>query len=248
MAASLLLSCGLNEPILPRFTFIKEESGADGSFILNCIFSQRLKSPDCGIVFACLHHSLDHYNNAGMRLGYSLNTFKDKNIVRTIEPLLDIFNNYQSSMYLENNFIEKFWDLIKENVQEVLLTKSKAILVIDDLSFLLNMGVPVNKVLDLCEKISELTNEITNLSVILKMNTTDLYPILCNNIDDYTNLEITVERLKSGSFKEVDGKLVITKKSENDMFNNKTEEKTVLYKVNDRNVKIFVPGEVGVQI
>lgn len=247
MAAPLLLSCGLNEPSLPRFTFIKEESGADGSFILNCIFSQRLKSPDCGIVFACLHHSLDHYNNAGIRLGYSLNTFKEKNTIRTIEPLLDIFNNFPSSIFMENGFIDKFWNLIKSNVQEILTTKSKAILVIDDLSFLLNMGVTANKVLDLCEKILELTNEIPSLSVVVKMNTTDVYPTICNNIDDYSNLEIVVERLKSGSFKEVDGKLVITKKFENDIFSNKSEEKTVLYKVNDRNVKIFVPGEIGVQ-
>lgn len=248
MAASLLLSCGLNEPVLPRFTFIKEESGADGSFILNCIFSQRLKSQDCGFVFACLHHSLEHYNSAGMRLGYSLNTFKEKSTIRTIEPLLDIFNNYPSSIFMGEDFAEKFWELIQTNVQEVLKTKSKAILVIDDLSFLLNMGADTNKVLDLCEKIFELTNEIPNLSVFVKMNTTDVYPVLCNNIDDYSNLEITVERLKSGSFKEVDGKLIITKKFENDLFNNKTEEKTILYKVNDRNVKIFVPGEVGVQI
>lgn len=248
MAASLLLSCGLNEPVLPRFTFIKEESGADGSFILNCIFSQRLKSPDCGLVFACLHHSLDHYNSAGMRLGYSLNTFKEKNTIRTIEPLLDIFNNYPSSIFMGEGFVEKFWELIQTNVRDVLTTKSKAILVIDDLSFLLNMGADTNKVLDLCEKIFELTNEIPSLSVVVKVNTTDVYPVLCNNIDDYSNLEIIVERLKSGSFKEVDGKLVITKKFENDIFNNKTEEKTILYKVNDRNVKIFVPGEVGVQI
>lgn len=245
MAGSLLLTCCLNEHQLPRFVFLREDNDIDGSFFISSILGQRLKGQDTGTVLLCLQHSFQHYSSAGVRLGYNLNVSRDKGALVAIEPLLDLAENLFKSNYLSGSgeqILESLWLEIKQTVARLLETKHSITLIIDNLSALIDFGVDENRITELCQSLCH--NSSDRLSVVAKINTSQLFEGLCSNLEDLADIEIKIEKLKSGNFREVDGRIVCLKRDENGY--DKTE-KTILYKVNDRNVKVFAPGEVGVK-
>ena len=248
MAASVLISCGLNEKNLQKFTFLREDVDVDGSFLISCILGQRIKYQETGTILICFHHAYQHYVSAGQRLGYNLNTSIDKGNLTTIEPLDDIAEKLFTSFFLHSSkeeLLNEFLQSIQSHIVDMFNVKNKksVTVIIDDISVLINLGVSELQALRFCRKIQSLTEkQFSNLSIVLKVNTCELYERLCSNLEDLADVEIKLVKLKSGNFKEVDGKLVCVKKCLNGV------EKVMLYKVNERNVKIFAPGEVGIKV
>lgn len=242
MATSVLLTCELNEQKLPPFVFVREEIDVDGSFIITSILGQRSRIQNSGTILICFHQTFQHYAAAGMRLGFNLNSARQTNGIIVIEPFLDIAENLFESDYLNSNkttFLEKISSLIHSSI-ETLAHKQSVTIIIDNVGALLDLGLSQKLVLNFCEKLTKWTDD--RVSVLIKLNTSNLYPVLCSNLNDWATAEIQICKLKSGNFKQVDGKLIYTKKKFNEV---NLSEKTVLYKVNDRNIKVFVPGEVG---
>lgn len=247
MAASLLLSCNLNEQKLPRFVFLREDIGVDGSFVISSVLGQRLKVQNTGTILVCLQNSFEHYSSAGIRLGYNLSACRDKGALIVIEPLLDLAENVCASNYLSasgEKIVESFWLEIERAVarftEPSTANKQTITLIIDNLSSLIDLGVNENRIVQLCRELGNYSNEL--LSIVVKVNTCQLYETLCCNLEDIAETEIKIVKLQSGNFKEVDGRIVCLRRAANGY---EKSEKTVLYKVNDRNVKIFAPGEVG---
>lgn len=244
MAASLLLACDLNEQKLPAFILLREDSGVDGSFLISSILGQRLKIQNNGTVLICLHHTAQHYSNVGMRLGFNLNMARDKGTLAIIEPLQDIGENLFTSKYLTSIKCDILEILLTKIVQEIdrqLNTKQNVTILIDNIGNLIDLGCDENLILRFCHKLIDLSNE--KISIILKINTCQLYESICKNLEDIADAQIHVVKLPSGNFKEVDGKIIYYKRLENGY---DRSVKQLLYKVNDRNIKIFQPGEVGV--
>lgn len=245
MSGSLLLTCCLNEQQLPRFVFLREDNGVDGSFLISSILGQRLKQQDTGTVLLCLQHSFQHYSSAGIRLGYNLNVNRDKGALIALEPLLDLAENLFKSNYLSNSdeeILQSLWQQIEQSVVRLMETKHSITLIVDNLSCLIDFGIDEYRIIELCQRLSRFNTE--RLSVVVKINTCQLFEDICNNLEDLAEVEIKIEKLKSGNFREVDGRIVCLNRNANGY--DKTE-KTVLYKVNDRNVRVFAPGEVGVK-
>lgn len=243
MAASLLLSCNLNEQQLPRFVFLREDIGVDGSFLISSILGQRLKVQNTGTILVCLQNTVQHYSSAGVRLGYNLSTCRERGALIAIEPLLDVSEKLFESTYLSGNgqnVLETLWSSIEQAVGQLSATKQTITLIIDNLSCLIDLGIGERTIVDWCRKLANHADE--KLSVVVKINTCQIFDVLCCNLEDMADIEVQIIKLKSGSFKEVDGRIVCVKRSDNRW---EKTEKTVLYKVNDRNVKIFAPGEVG---
>lgn len=248
MATSVLLACGLNEQQLPKFTFLREDTDVDGSFLVTCIVGQRLKIQSSGTILVCLHHTKEHYSNAGIRLGFNLNSAIDKGNLVVIEPLSDLAEHLFDSPYLsasQENILNYMWSTIDVQINALLAKKTSLTLVIDDISALVNIGATENLVVRFCRRLLQLTDGIRNLSICVKLNTSPLYEYLANNLEDMADTEIQIVKLKSGNFKEVDGKLISIKR---DAITTLPILKSMLFKVNERNVKIFAPGEVGIKI
>lgn len=250
MAASLLVSCNLNEQKLPHIVFLREDIGVDGSFVISSLLGQRLKIQNTGTILVCLQNSFEHYSSAGIRLGYNLSTCRDKGGLIVIEPLLDLAENLSASNYLSGSgekILESFWKEIEQAVTRCgapsTVNKETITLIIDNLSCLIDLGVDENRIVELCRELCNYSNEL--LSIVVKVNTCQLYETLCCNLEDIAETEIKIVKLKSGNFKEVDGRIVCSRRAENGY---EKTEKTVLYKVNDRNIKIFAPGEVGTKV
>lgn len=251
MAASVLFACGLNEQKLPSFIHISEESNIDGSFLISSILGQRLRISNAGTLLVCLQHNYQHYFNAGMRLGYNCNIFLGKTL-SVIDPLSEIAKDFLSTKWLGKEY--RITDLLLADIREQITgnnfsTRINTTIIIDNLAILYNLGATKEDIQQLCHGLVSLSREFENLTIITKMNNCDIYIMDDNNVAKLGSLHIRVVKLKSGVFREVDGKLLIKRfqdEADNSYDCNYTS-KEVLYKVNDRNVKIFNPGEIGLR-
>ncbi|XP_036323341.1 uncharacterized protein LOC118737137 [Rhagoletis pomonella] len=265
MAASVLFACGLNEQKLPNFVHISEESNVDGSFLISCILGQRLRISNAGTVLVCLQHNYQHYFHAGMRLGYNVNLFLGKTL-NVIDPLTEIGREGINCKWLQNerNVTTLLLDAVRAHINASVTQRNSTTIIIDNLAILFNLGATKQEVLQLCHELAELPKQYANLGVITKMSNCDLYEPVDNNVAKLGTLRIRAAQLKSGVSRDVDGKLLIEREViergeqekggeleqvlENGGYDLEIVRKEVLYKVNDRNVKIMSPGEIGVRV
>lgn len=252
MAASVLFACGLNEQKLPPYIHISEESSIDGSFLISCILGQRLRISNAGTLLVCLQHNYQHYFNAGMRLGYNCNIFLGKTL-RVIDPMVDMARDFQQSDWL-NCIDTKITDLLLNTIKEQITSASFSTrlhntIIIDNLSILYNLGASKEDLQHLCLGLMELSKSCANLTVITKLSNCDIYQPEDINFAQLGAVHIKIVKLKSGAFREVDGKLLIKKlqQEEDNSYECNYNSKEILYKVNDRNIKIFNPGEIGLK-
>lgn len=251
MAASVLFACGLNEQKLPSFIHISEESNIDGSFLISSILGQRLRISNAGTLLVCLQHNYQHYFNAGMRLGYNCNIFLGKTL-SVIDTLTDMAKDFLNSKWLTNE--KRITDLLLADIREQIsgsnfTSRINTTVIIDNLAILYNLGATKEDIQKFCHGLVALSQEFENLTIITKMSNCDIYNLDDNNVAKLGSLHIRVVKLKSGVFREVDGKLLIKKALEeaDNSYECNYSSKEILYKVNDRNVKIFNPGEIGLK-
>lgn len=244
MAASVLLSCGLNERILPKMVFIPESANVDSSFLLSAIIGQQLKVSQTKVFIVCMHHSFNHYNSAGVRIGYNLSQSVQRGRVIPLDILEQIASEEN---FLENLSLEKVFNLINEKIEQLASTED-VIVIVDDVSVLGLISEDESLIARFCKKLAQtVSNHTDKSSIILKMNCAEALPVVKNSIGDIAPLVLNVNCLESGRFKEVDGKIIIQKRIRKaDKIFSDVEEKTILYKVNERNVKTFAKGEFGV--
>lgn len=255
MATSLLLACGLNEQLWPPLTYIREDTDVDASFLVTCILGQRTKIPNSSTILLSLHHAFQHYALSGQRLGFNLNTARDNGSLLVTEPLQDIADNLFASNVFQKNDVQlvQMWTQLKQQIHEQLKSKKYVTIVFDDLSALLNLGSTEKYIILFVRQLVAMATSTFagRLAIVAKLNTCNLFDHLTNNLEAMADVEIQCNKLKSGSFREVDGRLVSirpTKKEAGQDLVGDRFEKTMLYKVNERFVKIFAPGEVGIQV
>lgn len=243
MSTSVLLACELNEQKLPPFVLIQENNGADASFLVASLIGSCLKYQQNGVVLVCLHHISQHYISAAARLGFNISMARDKGRITINEPLADVGQQFFDSKFLsepKTQVLDSLLENIKENAEQQLQSKQCVTILIDNVAALIDLGCPQNAVLQFCHKLINFSND--RISIVLKVNTSNLYTKFIASLDDYAQSNYLVTKMKSGDFHEVDGKIIYQKRFE---FGHTA--KTILYKVGDKNVKIFQPGEVGVR-
>lgn len=244
--ALLISACGFTEP--RKFVVINENSDTDGSFLITSLIGQRLRQQSSGIVLICCHQSLKYYETCGKKLGYNLAMSVNRKSLIAIETLRDVtsmtFDNNESG-----NLLEKLYTQINENFNTFRRNGTKNVsVIVDDLSFFVNLGCEEKELISMALKLHRMTNEFSEFSVIIKSGLSDLFTYLTNNLEDLGDVTITVEKLKSGDFWDVDGKLKIKKiKCENGIASTESE-RSLLYYIGDHNVKIIAPGEHGLKI
>lgn len=241
--ALLISACGFTEP--RKFVIINENCDTDGSFLISSLIGQRLRQQSSAIVLICCHQSLKFYETCGKKLGYNLIMSLNKKSLVAIEKLRDV-----SLMTSDpDKMLEQLYNDINSHVNAFKSNGMKNISVIfDDLTFFSNLGCSEKELIKMSMKLHKLTKECNELSVILKVGLSDLHQYLTNNIEDLSDVSITVEKLKSGDFWDVDGKLRIKKiKCENGIYLTESE-RNILYYVGDHNVKLIAPGEHGLKI
>lgn len=244
MARSVILACNLNEP--SDFTFIRQQSDVDGSFLINCILGQKFVTSNTTSILICLNHTYDHYVNAGKRMNLNLNDARNKGNLIVIDVLKDMANNFCELDIFKipiEKLVNDILDDIESKVLKLLKERSSVTVIVDDVQTLSYLKASDDLIVGLCRRLKKLSVTLTpKLSVIIKLNSSNLNEFMANNISDMAQTEIQVNNLASGYSKEVDGRLVVKKNHGFD------DEKTVLFKVNDRNIVVMQPGEPGLNV
>lgn len=239
--ALLISACGFTET--RKLIVVKETRDIDGSFLINSLIGQRLRLQNVGIVLVCCHQSLKYYDTCGKKLGYNLTMSVGKKTVQVIEPLRDFVDLKSDTL------MERFYDEICEKLKALESDGKKNItVIIDDLSFFTNLGCHEKDLIKVGIKLHDLTQQREGISVMLKLGLSDLYTSLSNNIEDLADVTLTLERLKSGDFWDVDGKLIIKKINHQSDMSATESERRLLYFVGDHNVKLSAPGEFGLKV
>lgn len=232
------MTCGLTDKKLPSFVLIRESTGTDGSFLISSIIGQQLKSsPQSKIVLVGVHHSFGHYQSVGMRVGYNLAQVCERGRMKVVDVLQLIQEGALQGDSL--NLVELIYQRILQEVNAI-PEQEDCCLIVDDISLLRAISENDDLVIRFVEKLNQLQATRTgHLSCVIKLNTYDLFPVVANNLDSRSAITIDVDSLKSGRFKEVDGRITVTRPN-----TTAGEEKVILYKVHDRNVKTFAKGFV----
>lgn len=238
--ALLVSACGFTEP--RKFIVMKESRDIDGSFLISSLIGQRLRQQSVGIVLVCCHQTLKYYDTCGKKLGYNLTMSVAKKCLHAIEPPKDMLTLTEDALIAR--LLEDICgrvDLLREE------GKKNITVMIDDLAFFTNLGCSEKKLIKLGLKLHALTQG-SELSVAIKIGLSDLHELLTNNLEDCADVVLSVEKLKSGDFWDVDGKLKIRKSGLQGEVPGKESERSLLYFIGDHNVKLTAPGEFGLKV
>ncbi|XP_055551596.1 elongator complex protein 6 [Wyeomyia smithii] len=239
MAQALLAACGLDgQNLPPGLTLVRQHSAVDGSFLIAAVLGNRLKvSRDERVLLIAAHHNYSHYSSACLKLAYNLGPARDSGQLHFFDVSAEVARLYPVCPDLRT---------IRRCITAFLEQSPGATVLIDDLTFLLSYGHTESELINLVEDLVLLPNKH---SIVIKLNTAELFDWLCDNLVDMAEIEIRLEQLTSGNFREVDGRFSVSRinRRENSLINMRTMDKPLLYKVNDRSIKVFVPGEVGIK-
>lgn len=237
--ALLVSACGFTDK---KFILIKETQDIDGSFLVSSLLGQKLRQQSAGIVLVCCQQTLNYYETCGKKLGYNLAMSITKKCLQVIEALREM------PTLKPEVLMERIISQIHEKVINLENDGKKNIaIIIDDLAFFADLGCSEKDLIKVALKLHELTQTKEGTTVTLKICPSDFHKHLTNNIEDLVDVVLTLERLKSGNFWDVDGKLVIKKVNHNEVSTTESE-RSLLYFVGDHNVKLTAPGEFGLKV
>lgn len=238
--ALLVSACGFTEP--RKLIVMKESQDIDGSFLISALIGQRLRQQSVGMVLVCCSQTLKYYDICGKKLGYNLTMSASKKCLHVIEPLREMVT-------LEVNVLmERLFNEIDDRLTALKSEGKKNItIIIDDVTFFTNLGSSETDVIKLAMKLQQLTLR-DGVSVAIKIGLSDLHQNVSNNLEDFADVVLTLDRLKSGDFWDVDGKLTIKKMTHQSEISATESVRSLLYFVGDHNVKLTAPGESGLKV
>lgn len=239
--ALLVSACGFTEP--RKFIILNENADVDGSFVISSLIGQRLRLQNSGIVLVCCCQSFKYYEACGKKLGFNLSMSVNKKSLLPLEPLRDVIN------FSPTHILDHLYEEICEKITFMKNSGTKNMsIIIDDLTFFTNLTCTEKQIISFGLKLHELATAHEQLSLIIKIGLADLHQYLTNNLEDFADVSITIEKLKSGDFRDVDGKLKIKKVKSEDGISTIESERNLLYYIGDHNVKLLAPGEIGLKI
>lgn len=239
--ALLVSACGFTEP--RKFITVNENADVDGSFLISSVIGQRLRQPSSGLVLVCCCQSLKFYEACGRKLGYNLTMSVSKKSLHAVEILRDVISSNG------NEILDHLFGEILEKVTTLRSNGTKSIsIIVDDLTFFTNLTCTEKHLILFGTKLHDFAMTHDDVSIIMKFGLADLHQHLINNLQDLSDVSITVEKLKSGDFWDVDGKLIIKKMRNKNGMLTIENERNLLYHVGDHNVKLIAPGEFGLKI
>lgn len=241
--ALLVSACGFTEP--RKFIIVNENADVDGSFLMSSVIGQRLRQSSSGLVLVCCCQSLKFYEACGRKLGYNLTMSLSKKNLLVVELLREVLSSSKNV----NEILDHLFKEICEKVETLRSSGTKNIsIIVDDLTFFTNLACTEKHLILFSTKLHDFVVTHEDVSLIMKLSLADLHQHLINNLQDLSDVSITVEKLKSGDFWDVDGKLIIKKMRNENGILIVESERNLLFHVGDHNVKLIAPGEFGLKI
>lgn len=237
---ALVSACGFSEP--RKFILINETADIDGSFLISTLIGQRIRQQSSGIVLVCCQQTFKYYEACGRKLGYNLSMSVNKKCLYAVEPLRNATDDEN------DDILQRTYDEIEEKLKVFESEGKKSVTVIvDDLAFFSNLEVSESRLIGFGMKLHSLSEMNQSVSVAVKIGLSDAFAHLTSNLEDYADVVLRLEKLKSGDFKDIDGKMNIKKFIAQNGMTKFESERTLLYFIGDHNVKLTAPGEFGLK-
>lgn len=235
---ALVSACGFSEP--RKFILINETADIDGSFLISTLIGQRIRLQNSAIVLVCCQQNFKYYEACGRKLGYNLTMSVNKRCLVAIEPLRDATD--------VGDILQRTYEEIGEKLKMFENDGKKSVtIIVDDLTFFTNLGVSESELIGFGMKLQNLTEQSQGVSTSIKIGLSDAFTYLTSNLEDFADVVMRLEKLKSGDFKDIDGKMNIKKFSMQNGLSKLENERNLLYFVGDHNVKLTAPGEFGLK-
>ncbi|CAF0737357.1 unnamed protein product [Brachionus calyciflorus] len=208
------------------------DSNTDGSFLIHYLIAHSIRS-NTKTFFVTLSQTLSHFKGVQAKLGNltSFNSCLTNGSLINFDLMTKLSENFLDSDSNEGHLFDDVYEKIGELVKKA-DSKEKFYLIIDDLSIALLAGVPETCILEFLAKIQSLND---NLCLVVYIQSMLSNPFLISDLSQMSDLYFKIENLSTGYSKEIDGQISIHRLYEN--LNPKIEK--YLYKVNERNVKLF---------
>ncbi|XP_032669402.1 uncharacterized protein LOC116843247 [Odontomachus brunneus] len=250
-----------------KMVLIEEQHGTNANFLVNAVLSDALKKGNAACLVHC-HNTFGHYHNVGIRFGYNLLSLKAKGQVTVVEPMkivasnvVDICKNSIDNEKIIADIISRehidiahrLFTCIRERYEEAAKFNASVVLVIDDISHLLDLGLSVRDIMYLIRYLRSFMASYSKSQLCILTHTYQEDPkisdadMVANCLKHMAHLCVTTEPLITGYSGDASGRLTICWRI--DSIRSKyhwAEKMTYLFKLLDWQVKVYAPGETSV--
>ncbi|XP_060680435.1 elongator complex protein 6 isoform X1 [Hemiscyllium ocellatum] len=233
----------------------------DGSFLVHHFLSFYLKG-NCKVCFLGLVQSFNHYSLVAQKLGIQLSTAREKGQLVFLEGLrssLDsVLTEQQDSrsptlspfefLSSPDTSLNCLYEFVRVSLSETNESTWKfPVLIIDDLSVLLSLGVSAVNILNFMHYCrATICSKFMGNIVMLVHNTEDLEDeennFVVKSLSHQCHLILQVEGLTTGYCKDIHGQLTMTYRSPSPVKTERNITKIFQYKIQDKNVNFFARG------
>ena len=244
---------------LSGLSVLVTETNTDGTFVLHHFLSSYLRH-GWNVCLVNFNQSFTHYNVVGNKLGVNLSKAKEQGHLVIIEGLKNIGAQVlASSLNTEScDFISK--DLIDfsagklhslkplflhiKDMCSMLVTKqsSPTLVIIDDLSVLLSLGVPISGIFFFMHYLKQLIGQDQTtglLSLIHCSKDDEEIELLARQLEHSSDICIDAQGLDSGYCKDVHGEITVRRA---ELKPEKSVTKRMQFKISDKMVSFFALG------
>ena len=222
------------------------ERGSDSSFILHHFLSAYIKQ-GLNVCLVLFNQSFSHYNIIGNKLSVSLNKAKEQGQLVVIEGLKDVgsglMGNAMDSIDFsgdKNSCLKALFSKIK-TAYDGLSSSKPTLIIVDELSVLLSIGIATSDVYFLTKYLKSLTGDEGSVLMTLHCANDDDADTLSKQIQHLSDLCVEVKGLQSGYCKDVHGEMaVITADNMGRRLCRRMQ-----YRVLDKTVSFFAVGTSG---
>lgn len=230
-----------------KFLAIREETSGDGNFCLTCLMWHCWSNPVNAACLLATHRGFNHYYHVGMKIGFNLSTQSKRAVVlelgkafvdhETADPMFSGVGDCSDDS-LKTLFLG-----IQKRIEEMKTSHQDIYLFLDNLSSLLYLGYTASQVKTFLYYLRTVVRGSVTAVVSTYVSPDDVEQLEVGALLwQVADMRIAVSPLRTGTSQDVSGSLELSIK------NNSTIESwsntLYHYKLTERNVKIFHPGNI----
>lgn len=229
-----------------QVVLIKEINGCDSSFIISCVLDHQIKIKSATVLIT-FHHSLNHYQNVGLKMNYNIKKCIDSQFIKYSNVGQHIVNSLlqQNKLSLDDIFYKIKNDII------ILLEKHDSVCILfEGISHLLDLKYDIREVNIFLRNIIKFVRS-NNAYIVFQCNVAneeDVTHVMANLLSHMAHTVVEVGNLSTGLSTDISGHLIVRYPYEKF----KTENVSILdfkpscyhFRLYDRGVKLFAPGVI----
>lgn len=256
MAQNINTKLEFDKEIENRFIFIKEEHGIDASFLVASLMQNALHL-DSGLCLLSVHNSSNHYQYVGNKLGFNLQESQESGHAHVVDVMKYIIQSLNGEAdnsktdFLSKNpdqeCLKKLYSIVETSVTKLKEQHGCVYLVIDNISDLLSIGHCAKDIISFvyyCRELLFITHELVLVVCAHNSENDKDANLICNALMHAADYKIKVSGLITGFSPNVTGKIEAERRDLCQEY--WTEKKEFLYKLSDRQIKLFAPGSVTI--